>query len=300
MKAFVMSGGANFAAMQASALAVLVEGGFKPDIVVGTSAGALNCLYLAANPIKSGTEELINNWRLVGSKEVGMPKLLPTLLRLITGKSSLIPSEALADFLRKRFPPEMETFGQLHKLHGIRAYTVAVCMETGETVVFGDRLEDRVIDGAMASVSVPPFFPPWVVGNYHYLDGGITSKLPIQIAIEREATEIVALDIYSVMGSLGTDRNMLSISGYALSLIMEDQTRREIEAAKLGGVSLRVITLVPPADIRFWDYHQVDRLIEAGREQTRLALEEEPLQFGSKWRIRVRRSIASMLQKRLV
>lgn len=297
MKALVLSGGANYGAMQASALAVLVAGGFIPDIAVGTSAGALNCLNLATNPSESGMEGLINSWREVGPKEVGMPKLFPTLGRLLTRKAGLIPSTALADFLRAKFSPGMETFGQVHNLHGIRAYTVAVRMETGETIAFGDRTEDLVIDGAMASVSVPPFFPPWTVGEYRYLDGGVTAKLPVQIAIDRGATEIVALDVFGSMGSLATARNMVTISGYALSLMTGDQTRREIQAARLAGVSLRVISLIPPADIDFWDYGNVERLIEAGREQAVNAVEEEPLRFQPRWKLKVRRTLANVIQR---
>lgn len=299
MQAIVLSGGANFGAMQAGALGVLVSAGLQPKIAVGTSAGALNCLYLASYPSEEGMADLVNNWREVGPKEVGMPRLLTIIRRLIAGREGLIPSESLARFLRSKFSPKMETFGDLYAMHGVRAYAVAVCMETGETVAFGDRDEDLVIDGAMASVSVPPFFPPWGVDDCRYLDGGVTAKLPIQVAIDRGATEIVALDIYSAMGSLDTATNMISVSGYALSLMMEEQSRREIQVARLGGISLRVITLMPPVDIDFWDYDQVDRLIEEGRKQALEALEREPLQFKPQWRVKLRKSLARVLQKAL-
>ena len=42
MLALVMSGAGNFGAMQVGALEVLLENGFHPQLVVGTSAGALN------------------------------------------------------------------------------------------------------------------------------------------------------------------------------------------------------------------------------------------------------------------
>ena len=299
MHAIVMSGGANYGAMQASALEVLLEAGFSPEIAVGSSAGALNSLYFALDPSREGIRNLVSNWREVGPKEVGMPKILTIVRRLLTGQKGLIPSDALARFLKSKFPVGVNTFGELRELHGIRTYAAAVSMETGETVAFGDRDEDLIIDGAMASVAVPPYFPPWRVGECRYLDGGLTSKLPIQIAIERGATDIVALDIFSAMGSLDTAKNIITIGGYALSLMMEDQTAREINAARLKGVSLRVINLVPPSDIDFWDYDQVDRLIEIGREQAQKAIDIEPLQLPPKWKLRIRRSLASLLQRAL-
>jgi NTE family protein len=294
---FVMSGGANFGAMQAIALEVLFESGLCPEMAVGTSAGALNSIYIAAYPTQEGMHQLVDSWRTIGSKEVGMPRILTSVRRLITGQAGLIPSEPLAKFLNEEFPPEAPTFGQLARLNGIRAYTVAVCMETGKTVVFGDEEGDRLIDGAMSSSAVPPFYPPWQVGEYRYLDGGITAKLPLMQAIERGATQIIALDIFSAMGSYETASNMITLSGYSLSLMTEDQTRREIEAAKATGVELRLIQLMPPGDINFWDYAEVERLIEAGRKQTEEALAQEPIRLVPGWRSRVRRSVAGVVRR---
>ena len=288
----VMSGGANYGAMQASALKVLLEAGFCPQMAVGTSAGALNSIYVAAYPTTEGMSQLIDGWRTVGEKEVGMPRILTSVRRLITGQSGLIPSDPLADFLNGQFPPGVPTFGELAQMNGIHAYNVAVCMETGETKVFGDDPQDLLIDGAMSSTAVPPFYPPWRVGGYRYLDGGLVAKLPLVAAIARGATQIVALDIYDAMGSLDTAKNMINIVGYSLSLMTEDQTRREIESAQTMGISLRVIKLKPPADIDFWNYDEVERLIEMGKEQTEAALREEPIHLKPKWQLRMRQTLA--------
>jgi NTE family protein len=297
MFTFVMSGGANYGAMQASALKVLLEAGLVPEMAVGTSAGALNSVYIAAYPTVEGMAQLIEGWRTVGEKEVGMPRILTSVRRLITGKSGLIPSEPLADFLNGQFPPGVPTFGQVAQMNSIQAYNVAVCMETGETKVFGDDPEDLLIDGAMSSTAVPPFYPPWKVGDYRYLDGGLVAKLPLMAAIERGATQIVALDIQDAMGSLNTAETMINIVGYSLSIMTEDQTRREIESVQNAGVSLRMIKLKPPSDIDFWDYEEVERLIDIGREQTEAALQEEPIRITPHWQLRIRQTLASTARK---
>jgi NTE family protein len=289
---FVMSGGANYGAMQASALKVLIEAGLRPQMAVGTSAGALNSIYIAAYPTSEGMDQLIQGWRTVGEKEVGMPRILTSVRRLITGKSGLIPSEPLADFLNGQFPPGVPSFGELEQMNGIRAYNAAVCMETGETRIFGDDPGDLLIDGAMSSTAVPPFYPPWKVGDFRYLDGGLVAKLPLMAAIERGATQIVALDIQDAMGSLNTAETMINIVGYSLSIMTEDQTRREIEAAQGIGVSVRVIKLKPPPDIDFWNYEEVERLIEMGRMQTEEALQEEPIRLAPQWQLRMRQTLA--------
>jgi predicted acylesterase/phospholipase RssA len=287
-----MSGGANYGAMQASSLKVLIEAGLRPQMAVGTSAGALNSIYIAAYPTSEGMDQLIEGWRTVGEKEVGMPRILTSVRRLITGKSGLIPSEPLADFLNGQFPPGVPNFGELDQMNGIRAYNAAVCMETGEIRIFGDDPGDLLIDGAMSSTAVPPFYPPWKVGDFRYLDGGLVAKLPLMAAIERGATQIVALDIEDAMGSLNTAETMINIVGYSLSIMTEDQTRREIEAAQATGISVRLIKLKPPPDIDFWNYDEVERLIEMGRKQTEEALQEEPIRLAPQWQLRMRQTLA--------
>jgi NTE family protein len=294
---FVLSGGANFGAMQASALQVLFEAGLRPEMAVGTSAGALNSIYIASYPTLEGMQNLLEAWRTVGENEVGMPRIFTSMRRLIMGQTGLIPPEPLADFLTDQFPPDTSTFGELTQLNGIKAYNTAVCMETGELRIFGDDPQDRLIDGAMSSSAVPPFYPPWKVGDYHYLDGGVSAKLPIMAAIQRGATQIVALDINNAMGSLNGTGNMISILGYSISLMTEDQTRREIEAARGTGISLRVIKLVPPADLDFWDYERVDELIELGRQQTKVALNREPIVISPRWLVQLRRALAKTARK---
>lgn len=297
MLTIVMSGGANYGAMQAGALQVLIESGIKPKLAVGTSAGALNSIYLASNPTAEGMTRLLDAWRSIGQKEVGMPKILTSVRRLLTGQAGLIPSDPLANFLNGHFPTGVLTFDQLRKLHGVQAYTVAVCMETAKTVVFGDQAEDILIDGAMASTAVPPFYAPWKVGEYRYLDGGVTEKLPLVPAIERGATQIIALDIYAAMGSLETAKNMITISGYSLSMMTENQSEREIATARASGVPLRIIKLYPPADVNFWDYDEVERLIEAGQQQAREAIEKEPIRITPQFQVRMRKTLASLINK---
>ena len=63
MRAFVLSGGANYGAQQAGALEVLFEHGIQPDMVMGVSAGALNAAWVAVNPKLEGVQELSRIWR---------------------------------------------------------------------------------------------------------------------------------------------------------------------------------------------------------------------------------------------
>jgi NTE family protein len=210
----------------------------------------------------------------------------------VTSKDSLVPNIPLARFVARSLGMELTTFGELEALHGVRARTIAVCMDTGELVAFGDRDDDRLIDGAMSSTALPPYLPPWRAAGRRYLDGGVLSKLPLLPAIERGATQIVAINVTNVAGHADTARGMVSIAGYALSLGIEGMTQREVDLARRAGVELRLLDLNAPADVAFWDFAHADRLIAAGRKAAQAWLDESPLQFRSAWRTAVRVRLA--------
>jgi NTE family protein len=294
--ALVMSGAGNFGAMQVGALEVLLERDFHPQLVVGTSAGALNAAYFATDPTLEGLNRLSESWCAVGEDQIGMPSLFSGVRRLITRRDSLIDSRPLAEFFKRRLPEGLDTFGQLTAMHGIRAYAMAVCMDTGRLVAFGDQEEDRVLDGVMASTAIPPYFPPWEIGGQRYLDGGVLSKLPVRAAIERGATQIVALDVSYTLGTLEGAHGMIGISGYSLSLMMEHQTEMEVEWVTAAGYPIYCIDLPVPDEMEFWDYAQPELLLRRGRELAQRKLDSDPLTILPEWRLWLGR-MATRLRK---
>ena len=298
MLALVLSGAGNFGPMQVGALEMLLEQEFHPDIVVGTSAGALNAVYFASDPTHAGLNRLADAWRAVGDNEVGMPSLFSGIRRLITRQDGLIDSQMLAEFIQEQLPSGVRTFGQLAAKQGIRAYTAAICIKTGRLVVFGDRDDDVVLDGVMASTAIPPYFPPWESGGHRYLDGGVLSKLPVRAAFERGATEVVAIDITHTLGPLEGAHGMIGIGGYSLSLMMEHQTETEIEWVTAAGIPVYRIRLAVPSDMQFWDFSQPDRLISRGRELAQDKFESKPLKLHPAWRLWINRASARLRSRR--
>lgn len=299
MLALVLSGAANYGAMQAGALEALFEAGLRPEMIVGTSAGALNAIYLASDPTLEGTKRLRAIWQSVGPGQVGRPNLITGIHRLITRQESLFLSEPLAQFFQENLPVKVETFGELQDVLGIRTYATAVCLETSRLVSFGDHRQDRLIDGAMASTAIPPYFPPWRVNGYSYIDGGIFAKLPVRSAVERGATEIVAVDVRNAVGSYQEVSDIISLGTYALSLMSDHQSKEGIDWAKINGVALRLLPLATPAEVPFWDYSQASYLFELGRQTARQALEAEPLKVPVKWKSRLRQGIIRLVDRLL-
>lgn len=281
MIALVFSGAANFGAMQAGALEIVMRSGIKPRMLVGSSAGALNAIYLAADPTSERVAQLQAMWRDAGPSEVGVPKPFIALRRIVQQKDGLIDSSRLSRFLKERLPAKAETFAELEGMQGVKTYVAAVELETGTLRIFGDNPEDGLLDAAMASTAIPPYFPPWKVGQQHYLDGGLYAKLPLCVAIERGATQIIALDVTYPMGSATNAHGIMGVSGYSLSLMIQAQTAFELAWARITRVPIRLISLEAPVDVPFWDYTQASFLIERGREMAQAELEAEPLKNAS-------------------
>jgi NTE family protein len=264
MRAFVLSGGANYGAQQAGALEVLFEHDLTPDLLVGVSAGALNAAWIAAHPTLEGARELSRIWREDATAIAPPVGPLMTVLRLIGGRDSLLSNDSLQQFLR-RWPFADSAFGAFTQP---RLYTVAARYDDGTLRLFGDKADDRLFDGLMTSTAMPPFYPPWEVDGVLYLDGGITSHVPVQAAVARGATEIFALRNGHgyTLDTTQTQRNLFAVGGKAISLLVESQANLELEIVRHNrSVQLRLIDLYADDDPGLWNFSRAAELIAAGR-----------------------------------
>ncbi|MDX1600790.1 MAG: patatin-like phospholipase family protein [Anaerolineales bacterium] len=289
MKALVLSGGGNYGAIQAGALQVLLEHVHSVDMVVGNSAGSLNAIRLAADPTQEGIQSLQDSWCAVTEEDVGSVNLLRGLQQLVLRGDSLFPNEPLVEFLERHLPQDIDTFGELRELNGIATYIVAANVRDGSPRVFGDRLDDLLLDGAMASTALPPYFAPWEVEGERYIDGGMYSNLPLRTAIDRGADEILGLWIVPPMRMMGKQDGLLQITGNAFNMMAQSLSAAEIELVEQAPVQLEILELHPPQDVKFWDFGQPERLIEAGREAARRFVSEKLTRSRDQWPTWLRR-----------
>ena len=98
--AFVLSGGGSLAAVQIGMLAALADRGIRPDLLVGTSAGALNAAFVAghgADP--SAIAELGRVWQSVRSGQLFHLQPQRALLALIGRRSSVFSPDGLDELI---------------------------------------------------------------------------------------------------------------------------------------------------------------------------------------------------------
>jgi NTE family protein len=83
--AFVLGGGGSLGAVQVGMLRALLEAGVRPDMIVGSSIGALNGAFLAGHPDLFGVEALADVWMSVHRRDV-FPFSLQHLVGCAVGK----------------------------------------------------------------------------------------------------------------------------------------------------------------------------------------------------------------------
>src|SRR5262245_57372667 len=161
MIAFVLSGGGNRGAVQAGALLALLERNIRPDLIVGTSVGALNGVALASNPTLEGARWIAESWRRVRRSDIFPGNPLTVGWRLLRGRGSLHAQDGFRHFVRSMLPPGVERFADLR----VPCMVTATSLSSGQLRLFGADPQELLVDAIMASTAVPPFFPPYPYGG---------------------------------------------------------------------------------------------------------------------------------------
>ncbi len=263
MIAFVLSGGGPRGALQAGALQVLFEKGIRPDMLVGTSAGAINAAYLACDPTPDGVYRLADVWRHITKDHVYGGGLLTCLRHLATHRDSFYCNDRLKAFLESHAPTKARLFKEL----AVRLYIVATDLLSGYPYIFGDDPEDPLLDAMMASSAMPPALPPWSYRGRVLVDGSVAANLPVGVAIEKGATEIYALDTQGEMTARRVRPNLWQVASWSIDTLVHQQVARDMAiGAAHPAVIIHHLVLLAKRQVAFDDFSQGAALIQEGRE----------------------------------
>jgi NTE family protein len=267
--ALVLSGGGARGAYQAGVLRGLVESGLITesgglDVLVGSSAGALNAGLLAAHAheLEVGTARLVDLWRDIRPQQVFRTDLASLggiglrwmrdlsfggLLRR-TGATSLLDTAPLRELLA-----ESIDFGSIDRNleNGSLAALAmpATDLYTADGVVFLDappevelwqrgrwsiertRIE---VDHLMASSAIPVFFPPVAIEGRWFGDGSIRNTAPLSPAINLGAERIIAVGVRQPTAETGSvlrakAPSIAQVAGALLDAVMLDAIGVDVE-----------------------------------------------------------------------
>lgn len=175
--ALVLGGGAAKGYAHIGVLKELEKHGIVPDLIVGTSMGALVGGMYAAGKSVAQLEKLASNFNSLGSFD-----LISTLF-----KDNMLNINKVKKILDK----ELEN--KTYKDCKIKFVSIATNIETGEETRFDSGL---IKEGVLASISIPGVFPRCKLNGKLYADGGIVNNLPEDIAREiMPDAVIVSVDV---------------------------------------------------------------------------------------------------------
>ena len=183
--AFVLSGGASLGAMQAGMLQGLYERGVVADVLVATSAGALNAAFVASRPQTAQTaRELADVWRGLRREDV-LPLHMPTIVGALRRRGDhLVPCEPLRRLVARHL--------RLQRLEDARVplHLVALDLLGGDEVRLS---QGPALDAVLAAAAIPGLLPPVPWGDRLLVDGGVVNNTPISHAVELGAERIFVL-----------------------------------------------------------------------------------------------------------
>ncbi len=256
--AFVFQGGGSLSAPQVGMLRALTEAGITPDLVIGTSAGALNAVAYASDPSAAGLRRLENLWLTLRRRNVAGISAR-TIARAVLGRGDgLLDAAPLGRMLDTDLvAPRLEQTA-------IQAHVVATELLTGQPVVMSDGPTALAL---LATSAFPGIYAPVARAGLRLVDGGVSADIPVLQA------EALGATVCYVLPAAGSDdrkaplRGPLAMAYHALGHILESTSRRDSLAAR-GDVHL--LPAAVSGATNPLDFRETRRLIDDGY---RLALD---------------------------
>ena len=219
--AFVLGGGGVLGAVEVGMLRALFERGITPDLVLGTSVGALNGAMVARDPTPAVIDRLTALWRGASEnrREVYGDRRLRTVRRAVSTGTHIYS----AGPLKKRLVEELgdHTFEELP----VRFQVCAASIERAAEHWFDS---GPVVDAVVASAAVPGLLPPARVGDEHYLDGGIVNSVPLGRAVRLGATRVFVLQVGRIDRPLTVPRRPWEVARVSFEIARRHRFVREL------------------------------------------------------------------------
>jgi NTE family protein len=240
--AFVLSGGSSLGAIQVGMLHALMEAGIKPDLMIGTSVGAINAAWLAAQPDLDGALQLASIWSGLRRQDIFPLNAWSGALGIFGRNNHVIPNSGLRSVLERHLP-----YKRLEEAK-VPVHVVTTDLRSGKAVVLST---GPAVPALLASTAIPGVFPPVTIGRRDLVDGGVANHTPIAAAIELGAERVIVLPIgYPWVRNQPT--GALGMALHALARLVEHRLEAEAHTYRAAAEILVLPTIdalsVSPAD----------------------------------------------------
>lgn len=255
--AFVLAGGGSLGAVQVGMLEALLEAGETPDLIVGSSVGALNAGFFAGDPTVRGVRHLAEIWRGLRRGDV-FPLTLRSALSLLGSADALFEAGNLRRLIERNLP--------YRNLEDAPVPVHVVATSLGGVAV---RLSSGpAVEAILASAAIPMVFPSVEIGVQYLMDGAISGNTPILTAAELGAERLIVLPTGFACAMTRPPRGAVARGFHALTLLIAHQMVRDL-AQLSGTVEILVAPNLCPLVTSPFDFSQTEPLMARAASETR-------------------------------
>ena len=240
-----LSGGGVKGFAHAGALQALEEFGYKPDIISGTSAGAVAGAFYVAGYTPREICDLFKNKSFTNFTQLTIPT------------AGFFNPNKFIDFLKAKIP-----YTNLEDLP-IPMRVVASDLDQGQMMVFDKGpLPQRI----MASSCVPIVFPPMVIDGVHYVDGGVFCNFPVDV-IRHDCEKVIGINVSPLFPS-EYKQHIVDIAMRAFNFMFRANTKED------GALCDVLVEMPEVLQYDMFDLTSIDEIYRVGYEETKRVLQE--------------------------
>jgi NTE family protein len=244
-------------------LKALLERDVRPDLIVGTSVGALNGAAIAADPTLAQVDRLRDVWLSADDDNIFGGSFLTGALNIFRSRTHLHSNEPLRGLIAKLAP--------VRRIEDLTVpfQCVAASIERAAEQWFS---EGPLVEAVLASCAVPGVLPPVEISGEHFIDGGVVNSIPISRAVELGATEIYIMHVGRIEAPLAVPKTPLQVALVAFEIARRHRFNHDL-ATLPEGVTAHVLPTgeAAPVNLRqlnYRDFKAIARRMDHAYEAT--------------------------------
>lgn len=255
--AFVLSGGGSLGAVQVGMLQALAAHDVVPDLLVGTSAGAMNAAWVASRGMGAGSlRGLADVWTGLRRQDV-FPLDARTALRGLFGRSpGVVSAERLERLVRACAGIDVLEEAT------VPVHLVTADLVSGLTVTLS---QGPLVSAVLASAAIPGIFAPVARDGRHLVDGGVAQDTGVAVAVDLGATVIYVLPAGTPCALPVPPASAIGSALHALTLLIEQRLARDV-ARLATAATIKVLPPLCPLTTPAFDFSRAADLITRSRQ----------------------------------
>ncbi|MGQ0826174.1 MAG: patatin-like phospholipase family protein [Actinomycetota bacterium] len=248
--AFVLSGGGNQGVSQVGMLRALLERDIVPDVVIGTSAGALNGAGVCYSPNLTGIAQLEAVWTSLTAADVFPGGKFSRAWNVVRRGTHLFGREGLDSLVDRATPAR--SFADL----SVPLRVIATDLDSGDEVVL---TRGPLKPALLASAALPGVFPIVLHDGRRLVDGGVVNSVPLWHALSGPVDRVFVLNVSASAG----DRAERSPLDVVMTSFMHSRNLRYELEKRNASPGVQIVELPRPQDPRdLFDFSGSKELID--------------------------------------